>query len=195
MVIQWKNQVDFFMGYDEFLSPGKLTVSRSPHQAELDDRMCSVFFNPNVVRLVADRMGFEYLSRTPATSDPYPNIKGIFHGHLDRIVLPVIVEEFRVNKLATDPGDRLSIVMMYDTGSSLTYLTKEVLESLGFKPDYDILLRDKLYDVKLNGRTLQVSLCPKESCEHVCLLGQNYFSDHKLSVSIDYKQRCVLVSS
>eukprot|EP00798_Chlamydomonas_sp_ICE-L_P024912 gene24912-biopygen19336 len=87
---------------------------------------------------------------------------------LDRIVLPVLVEEFMLLKAGTaeHPPPLVQIVMMYDTGSSLTYLTKEVLETLGYEPSYDILKRDEMFDVKINGWAMQVELCPKERCEH-----------------------------
>eukprot|EP00798_Chlamydomonas_sp_ICE-L_P019803 gene19803-biopygen28650 len=57
---------------------------------------------------------------------------------------------------AEHPPPLVQIVMMYDTGSSLTYLTKEVLETLGYEPSYDILKRDKMFDDKLNGRAMLV---------------------------------------
>lgn len=191
---QLYREVDVMASYDEFEMPGKLTVSRSPHQAALDDIMCSVFHGPNVVRIVADNMGFQYLS--PATMQGHPSVvEGMFYGHLNRIVLPFLVEEFMLLKAGNAPDPQLyQIVMLYDTGSSLTYLTKEVLEMLGYEPSYEILKRDELFDVKLNGRATQVGLCPKERCEHVCLLGQNYFKEHGLVVSINYKLQTVSVS-
>eukprot|EP00798_Chlamydomonas_sp_ICE-L_P002665 gene2665-biopygen8693 len=80
------------------------------------------------------------------------------------------------------------------TGSSLTYLNKEVLETLGYEPSYDILKRDEMFDVKINGWAMQVGLCPKERCEHVCLLGHNVFRTHGLNVAINYKQQTVKVA-
>ena len=53
------------MAYDEFELPGKLTIARSAHRAALDDIMCSVFCDPSVVRVVADIMGFDYMSKAP----------------------------------------------------------------------------------------------------------------------------------
>eukprot|EP00798_Chlamydomonas_sp_ICE-L_P000250 gene250-biopygen2248 len=192
---QMYREVNVMISYEEFEHPGKLTVSRSPHQAAMDDVMCSVFHGPNVVRIVADNMGFEYLSRAP--QHRYPDeIEGMFYGLLDRIVLPMLVEEFMLLKAGTaeHPPPLVQIVMMYDTGSSLTYLTKEVLETLGYEPSYDILKRDEMFDVKLNGRAMQVGLCPKERCEHVCLLGQKFFRTHGLTVAINYKQQTVKVA-
>ena len=181
--------------YDEFELPGRLTVSRSLHQAALDDVMCSVFDGPNVVRIVADNLGFQYLTPAPLPGK-YPDVvvEGIFYGHLDRIMLPFLVEKFMLLKAHDVKGPLYQIVMLYDTGSSLTYLTKDVLEALGYEPSYDILKRDERFDVKLNGRAMQVGLCPKERCEHVCLVGQNYFGLTGLTVSINYKQRTVSVT-
>ena len=66
---------------------------------------------------------------------------------------------------------------------------------MGYEPSYDILKRDDMFDVKLNGRAMQVGLCPKERCEHVCLLGQNFFRTHGLTVAINYKQQTVKVAN
>ena len=98
------------MAYDEYEYelPGRLTIARSAHRAALDDIMCSVFCDPSVV---ADIMGFDYLSKAP---NGYPsNVHGIFYGHNHRIMVPMVVESWSGESSAPL---RRKIAMMYDTG-------------------------------------------------------------------------------
>jgi hypothetical protein len=52
-----------------------------------------------------------------------------------------------------------------------------------------------MFDVKLNGRSITVGLCPKERCEHICLLGQNYLKAGRLRVNIDYHAESIAITS
>eukprot|EP00798_Chlamydomonas_sp_ICE-L_P031239 gene31239-biopygen6112 len=185
--------------YNDFEVPGKLTVNRDPYQAAIDDMMCSVFHDPTVVRAVAGKLGFEYLEEH---TGGFPDtVSGIIHGTLNRVVLPMVAEEFMVIKKVADPHPpkQLRIVMMYDTGSALTYLTKEVLEALGFEDvgvvDPNHPTRVSFYTVRLNGRIMQVGLCPKERCEHVCLLGQDYLMEYGIVSEINHRNRKVTLKA
>ena len=175
-----------------------LQLHSPPRDAALDDLLCSVFHSPNVARIVANKLGFQYLSET-AVEEDLKNVKGILYGMTFRAVVPMSVEDFSVVQPAGLGPLRLKIVMLYDTGSSLTYLTREVLTSLGFEVQQDESLTCgaalQTFSVKLNGQALEVGVSPKERCEHVCLLGQNYMFDNKLRAVIDYQSQIVSITT
>jgi hypothetical protein len=196
-LLELVREADMLDSYADFEMPGTLTVNKDPHQAAIDDMMCSVFHDPSVVRLVANKLGFQYLEEYKGT---FPEVViGLIHGMLNRVVVPIVVEGCMLVKNSTDPHptEKLHIVMMYDTGSSLTYLTKEVLTALHFEEleyvDLKHPVNVKTYNVRLNGRAMNVGLCPKERCEHVCLLGQDYFMDYGLVSEINYRDRTVTI--
>jgi hypothetical protein len=95
---------------------------------------------------------------------------------------------------ASEPLHQFKISMMYDTGSTLSYMTLEVLHALGYKeavypPDPKLPHSGHMYDVCISGISTQVGLCPKTRCEHVCLLGQQFLMDARMHVAIDYVTR------
>jgi hypothetical protein len=148
--------------------------------------------------MVADNLGFRYLS--PVSIEKIENqavdrdreIRGIIFGNMRRLFLPMAVQSFPqsfTRPPASVEKPALRIVVMYDSGSSLTYLTKEVLERLGFSPDYEA---DTTYAVRLEGRACTVGLCPRERCEHVCLLGQDFFAEFGFAVEIDFQSRTIV---
>lgn len=182
---------------EDFELPGRFTVSNDPFQTAIDDTMCSVFYDPSVVRVASNLLGVNYLAET---QDALPaRMSGTFFGNLHRILVPVIVEDYPVVKLRSAPDKRLSIIMMYDTGSTMSYFTLEVLQALGYTdakyPQSDELHPSTMYPVKINGMAHSVGLCPRTRCEHVCLLGQTLLVDYKVKVEVDYKQRTIVMEA
>lgn len=176
--------------------PGKLTVAQSPRDAALDDLLCSVFHSPSVARIVAEILGFNYLSEVrDFDNKALDEIKGILYGLTLRVVVPMCVQDFPVIKPAQAKSPALQIVMLYDTGSSLTYLTREVSKALELESQEDErLASSQTFCVKLNGQALEVGVSPMERYEHICLLGQNYMFANKLKAVIDYKEQTVSIT-
>lgn len=171
--------------------PGKLTISENFHRAALDDLLCTVFYDATTVYIAADQIGFRYLAEWADNSYP-TSMDGILYGSTDRCIVHAVVESFPIVYPVVDKLRKLQVVMLYDTGSSLTYLTRDVLNRLGCQVDAnEVLAADQTFDVRINGSAHKVGLCPKERCQHVCLLGQRFLSDGKMVATTNYKTRAV----
>eukprot|EP00798_Chlamydomonas_sp_ICE-L_P030196 gene30196-biopygen16056 len=181
--------------YEDFEMPGRATVSRNPYQAAMDDVMCSVFCERSVVHSASKTLfNLHYLSVTDELVPHDAMSSGRFYGGLNRILFPVIVKADPIMCEAAEPLHQFKISMMYDTGSTLSYVTLEVLHALGYKkavypPDPKLPHSEHMYEVCISGISTQVGLCPKTRCEHVCLLGQQFLMDARMHVAIDYVTR------
>eukprot|EP00798_Chlamydomonas_sp_ICE-L_P031241 gene31241-biopygen6115 len=181
--------------YEDLEMPGRATVSRNPYQAAMDDVMCSVFCERSVVYSASKTLfNLHYLSVTDELVPHDAMSSGRFYGGLNRILFPVIVKADPIMCEAAEPLHQFKISMMYDTGSTLTYMTLEVLHALGCKnavypPDPKLPHSEHMYEVCISGISTQVGLCPKTRCEHVCLLGQQFLMDSRMHVAIDYVTR------
>lgn len=181
--------------YDDFELPGRATVSRSPYQAAMDDVMCSMFYDRSVVYTVSGALfDFTYLSVTDEHLPSDAKSSGRFYGGLNRIMFPIVVKADPILWDAAEPMPQFKIIMMYDTGSTLSYMTLDVLHALGYRDaayplDPQLPHPERMYAVRINGIATQVGLCPKTRCEYVCLLGQQFLLDARMHVTIDYVTR------
>eukprot|EP00798_Chlamydomonas_sp_ICE-L_P009482 gene9482-biopygen13616 len=120
--------------YEDFEMPGRATVSRNPYQAAMDDVMCSVFCERSVVYSASKTLfNLHYLSVTDELVPHDAMSSGRFYGGVNRILFPVIVKADPIMCEAAEPLHQFKISMMYDTGSTLSYMTLEVLHALGYK--------------------------------------------------------------
>jgi hypothetical protein len=192
------------MSWDEWENcAGALTAPANIQDVAIDDLLCSVFCDPSVVREVADKMGFQYLEAFH--EDTYPRtMRGIFHGYSHRLCVPVTVEPFSTANVMERQKrqKRHKIVMMYDTGSPMCFLTLEVLRALGFDPpSYEDIASMKAsgnsapkYFVRLNNMSTHVGICPKDRCEHISIIGQDFMFSEHLEASVNYGTMSVTIS-
>eukprot|EP00798_Chlamydomonas_sp_ICE-L_P007652 gene7652-biopygen17440 len=147
--------------YEDFEMPGRATVSRNPYQAAMDDVMCSVFCERSVVYSASKTLfNLHYLSVTDELVPHDAMSSGRFYGGLNRILFPVIVKADPIMCEAAEPLHQFKISMMYDTGSTLSYMTLEVLHALGYKnavypPDPKLPHSEHMYEVCISGISTQ----------------------------------------